>query len=170
MIIRQEKPADKDEIFSVVEAAFLSAEQADGNEQFLVNGLREGENYIPELSLVAEEDGRIIGHILFSKAEVQGRTVLALAPLSVLPEFQRCGVGTALISAGHEIARGLGYEYSVVLGSDLYYPKHGYIPADNFGILPPFDVPRENFMAIRLRDDAAQVHGVLKYAKEFGIE
>lgn len=170
MTIRQEKPADKDEIFSVVEAAFLSAEQSDGNEQFLVNELRAGENYIPELSLVAEEEARIIGHILFSKAEVQGRTVLALAPLSVLPEYQRCGIGTALISAGHEIARSLGYEYSVVLGSELYYPKHGYVPADNYGIFPPFGVPRENFMAIKLREDAADISGVLRYAKEFDIE
>lgn len=170
MIIRQEKPTDKDEIFSVVEAAFLSAEQSDGNEQFLVNALRKGEAYIPALSLVAEEDGRIIGHILFSRARVQGKTVLALAPLSVLPECQRSGVGTALISAGHDIARGLGYEYSVVLGSELYYPKYGYVPADELGIFPPFDVPRENFMAIRLRDDAEQISGVLEYAKEFGIE
>lgn len=75
-----------------------------------------------------------------------------------------------MISAGHDIARGLGYEYSVVLGSELYYPKHGYVPADELGIFPPFDVPRENFMAIRLRDDAEQISGVLEYAKEFGIE
>lgn len=170
MIIRQEKPADREEIFSVVESAFLNAEQSDGNEQFLVNKLRAGDSYIPELSLVAEEDGRITGHILFTKAEVQGKTVLALAPLSVLPEYQRTGIGTALINAGHEIARSLGYEYSVVLGSEAYYPKHGYIPAETYGIFPPFEVPRENFMAIKLRDGAGDISGVLRYAKEFDIE
>lgn len=136
----------------------------------MVNALRYGSAYIPELSLVAEENVSIIGHIMFTKAEIGGKIVLALAPLSVLPEYQRKGVGTALIEEGHKIAKEMGYAYSVVLGSENYYPKFGYIPADTFGIIAPFDVPRDNFMVYKIKDDAEKIGGVMKYAKEFGID
>ena len=60
------------------------------------------------------------------------------------------GIGVSLINAGHKIAKELGYVYSIVLGSQQYYPKSGYLPADKFGIMPPFDVPSENFMACKI--------------------
>lgn len=170
MLIRKETPKDYEEVYAVVKAAFDSAEEADGNEQDLVNSLRRGGSFVPELSLVAEQDGRIIGHILFTEAAVGTATVLALAPLSVHPDYQRQGVGSALIAAGHKVAAGLGYPYSVVLGHETYYPRLGYRPASSFGIQPPFDVLEKNFMAIRLREDAPSVHGALRYAKEFGID
>lgn len=169
MIVRQEQSKDFEEIYTVVKRAFESAEHSDDNEQDLVNSLRTGEAYIPELSLVAEVDGKIVGHIMFTKAEVGDNTVLVLAPLSVLPEYQRRGIGKALINEGHKIAKRLGYEYSVVLGSEKYYAKTEYIPAETFGINPPFDVPKENFMANKLNVEASDVNGTLKYAKEFGI-
>lgn len=167
MLIRKEETADYEAVYLVVKKAFDSAEHADGNEPELVNALRKGNCFIPQLSLVAETDGKIVGHILFTKAEVEGNTVLALAPLSVLPEYQRQGVGTALIKEGHRIARESGYGYSIVLGSENYYPRLGYLPADTFGIKPPFDVPDENFMAYKLDDNAPDIHGFVKYAKEF---
>lgn len=170
MIIRTENPMDIETVYSIVSKAFESAEQADGNEQDLVNELRKGNSFIPQLSLIAEIDGIAVGHIMFTKATVGDAVVLALAPLSVLPKYQRQGVGTALIKEGHKIAKELGYNYSVVLGSELYYPKMGYLPADTFGIKPPFDVPRENFMAYKLNENAPKIQGILKYAKEFGIE
>lgn len=170
MLIRKEEPKDYDAVYSVVKAAFAGAEHADGNEQDLVNALRKGDAFIPELSLVAEVDGKIVGHILFTRAAVEENTVLALAPLSVLPEYQRMGIGVSLIQAGHKIAEEMGYGYSVVLGSQQYYPKAGYLPADKFGILPSFDVPRENFMACKIKEDAPGLHGVIKYAKEFGLD
>ena len=83
--IRQETPADHAEIYSLIQTAFASAEHRDGNEQDLVNALRKSEAFIPELSLVAQLDGRIAGHILFTKARIVNTTQLALAPLSVLP-------------------------------------------------------------------------------------
>ncbi len=169
-MIRQANEKDYEDIYYVVKTAFASAEHADGNEQDLVNALRAGESYIPELSLVYEADGKTVGHIMFTKATVGNTTVLALAPLSVLPEYQRRGIGQSLIAKGHEIARSLGYGYSVVLGSEKYYPKAGYAPADIYGILPPFDVPRENFMVCKLNERAPAVCGIMKYAKEFDLE
>lgn len=170
MVIRREEAKDEWAIYSLVKRAFETAARADGNEQDLVNALRKGEAYIPALSLVAETDGKIVGHIMFTKAAVGDAAVLALAPLSVLPEYQKRGIGTALIREGHQIARELGYGYSIVLGSETYYPRMGYLPADTFGIKAPFDVPRENFMACRLTGDAPPVHGAVRYGKEFGID
>ncbi len=113
-MIRQERTEDYETVYDVIKEAFDSAEHADGNEPELVNALRKGNGFIPQLSFVAEIDGKIVGHILFTKATIENSTVLALAPLSVLPEYQRRGIGTALIKEGHRIAGELGYGFSVV--------------------------------------------------------
>lgn len=169
MHIRQETPADYPVVYTLIKDAFASAEHCDGNEQDLAAALRQSTSFVPELSLVAEADGRIVGHILFTKIRIGTSTQLALVPLSVLPAFQGQGVGSALVRRGHQIARDLGYSYSVVLGSETYYPRFGYRPAGAFGIAAPFAAPPENFMAVRLREDAPAVHGVVRYDPAFGI-
>lgn len=169
MLIRQENNKDFDNVYSVVKKAFQMAEHSDGNEQDLVVALRKSDAFIPELSLVAEIDGKIVGHIMFTKIEIGNHTELTLAPLAVLPEYQKQGVGAALIKEGHRIAKELGYQYSVVLGSETYYPRYGYIPAKQLGIKAPFEVASENFMAIKLQENAEPINGIVKYAKEFGI-
>lgn len=167
--IRQESKNDYKEVYNVIKTAFETAEQSDGNEQDLVEELRNSDKFIPKLSLIAIKDNRIVGHILFTKLEIGEYEELALAPLAVLPEYQRQGIGKKLIEEGHKIAKSLGYHYSVVLGSEKYYPKFGYVPAIQYGIKPPFDVPNENFMAIKLNDTELEIQGVVKYADEFGI-
>ena len=169
MKIRQETPKDYEEVYELIREAFASAEHADGNEQDLVEALRKGDAFIPELSLVAEEDGQLAGHILFTKAQVGEAEVLALAPLSVRPAFQRQGVGTALIEEGHRIARKMGYAYSIVLGSENYYPRLGYREAAGFGVEVPEGVPSANFMAIQLLEGAPALGGPVIYAEEFGL-
>ncbi len=169
MNIRAEQPADVQAIYDVVKRAFETAAHRDGNEHDLVNALRDSDAFIPELSLIAEIDGKIVGHILFTKVQIGTRPALALAPLSVLPKYQRQGIGTALIKEGHKQAAALGYGYSVVLGSETYYPRMGYVMARTYGILPPFDVPNKNFMACKLRDDAPSVSGIVRYDAAFGI-
>ena len=76
----------------------------------------------------------------------------------------------ALIQEGHKIAKELGYTHAIVLGSEKYYPKSGYSPAEGFGIKAPFDAPSENFMACVLSETDVEIHGTIKYAPEFGIE
>lgn len=169
MTIRTEQPADYDRVYQVVKNAFETAEQSDGNEQDLVNALRQSNAFIPELSLVSEINGKIVEHIMFTKLQIGGHTALALAPLSVLPKYQRQGIGTSLILEGHKIAKTLGYSFSVVLGSEKYYPRIGYLPAEKFGIQPCFEVPSKNFMAYKLSEDAPKISGIVKYAEEFGI-
>lgn len=131
--------------------------------------LRNSKNFIPELSLVAIEDNKIVGYILFTKVKIGDYEEIALAPLAVLPEFQKKGIGGSLIKKGHEIAKKLGYHYSIVLGSEKYYPKFGYVPAIKYGIKAPFQVDNENFMAVKLNNSIMEIKDIVEYAKEFGI-
>lgn len=167
MLIRMEENKDYEAVYDLIVKAFANVEHRDGREQDLVVALRKSESFISELSLVAEKDGRVVGHILFTKIKIGGKTELALAPLSVLPEYQKQGIGQALIRSGHEIAAKMGYEYSVVLGHEKYYPKVGYVPAEQYGIKAPFEVPSENFMAFDLQGNSDKLKGVVEYAKEF---
>ena len=167
--IRQENKEDYEEIYNLVKTAFETAEHSDGNEQNLVVALRDSNNFIPQLSLVAVQDNKIVGYILFTKIKIGKYEELALAPLGILPEYQRQGIGKQLIEKGHQIAKKLGYHYSVVLGSQTYYPKSGYIPAIEYGIKAPFEVPNENFMAIKLNHTDKEIIGIVEYAKEFRI-
>ena len=131
--------------------------------------LRNSKNFIPELSLVAIEDNKIVGYILFTKVKIGDYEEIALAPLVVLPEFQKKGIGGSLIKKGHEIAKKLGYHYSIVIGSEKYYPKFGYVPAIKYGIKAPFQVDNENFMAVKLNNSIMEIKDIVEYAKEFGI-
>lgn len=169
MEIRQENKNDHEEVYKIVKEAFASAQFSDGGEQDLVVRLRKSGSFIPELSLVAVEDEKIVGHILFTRAYVGKDTVLALAPLSVLPQHQNKGIGLSLIKRGHSIASRLGYKYSVVLGHAEYYKKAGYVPADSYGIKAPFEVERENFMAVCFQETADKLNGVIEYDGAFGI-
>ncbi len=169
MTIRTEQPTDYDSVYLVVKKAFETAQQSDGNEHDLVNALRKSSAFIPELSLVSEIDGTIVGHIMFTRLQIGGHTALALAPLSVLPQYQGQGIGTSLILEGHKRARALGYGYCVVTGSEKYYPRIGYLPAETFHIQPCFEIPAKNFMAYRLCENAPVLSGIVKYADEFGL-
>lgn len=169
MIIREERKEDYDIVYHVIKEAFATAEYTDGNEQDLVVNLRNSKSFIPKLSLVAIEDEKIVGHILFTKAFVNSIEVLALVPLSVLPEYQNRGIGLSLIKEGHRIAHELGYRYSVVLGHSEYYPKVGYVPASQYGIEASFEVDDKNFMAICFDESVEKLNGVIEYDRAFGI-
>ena len=167
--ILQEKESDYKDVFHVVKAAFETAEHSDNKEHFLVEKLRKSNAFIPELSLVAKVDGITTGYILLTKIKIGGSIELALAPLAVLPEYQRHGIGAMLIKESHRIANDLCYHYCVVLGSEKYYPKFGYKPASVYGILPPFEADDKNFMAIKLNSAKSEIKGTVAYPKEFGI-
>jgi predicted N-acetyltransferase YhbS len=93
---------------------------------------------------------------------------LALAPVSVVPEHQNKGIGSALISESLKIAKEIGFKSVIVLGHDKYYPRFGFKPASTWGIKAPFDVPDEFFMALELGDGALEdISGTVVYSKEF---
>lgn len=170
--IRIEKEEDYKEVESLVKKAFENAEHSDYTEHLLVNRLRKGSCFIEELSLVAEMDDKIVGHCLLTKAKIDDGInkfdTLALAPVSVLPQYQGKGVGSKLIKEAFKKAQELEFTSIIVLGHDKYYPRFGFIPASNYKITAPFEVPDESFMAIELKKGALKdKEGTLIYAKEF---
>ena len=168
--IRKEEPKDYKATEQVVFEAFKEAPMSDGDEYNLVNRLRKSDEFISELSLVAEIDQKIIGHIILTKIKIDEFDSLALAPVSVLPEFQGQGIGAQLIKKSHEIAKSLGYKSIILLGHPEYYPRFGYKKASDWNIKAPFDVPDEAFLALELVEAGLTgVSGLVKYSPAFGI-
>jgi putative acetyltransferase len=165
MITRHERPSDKAAIYQVQTRAFAGVAEAD-----LVDRLRA--NNKATLSLVAEDEGLIVGHILFSPATIETATGslsgLGLAPLAVVPERQRQGIGSLLIEEGLKQCRAAKHSFVVVLGHADYYPRFGFVPASRFNIKSEYDVADENFMALELQPNALNnCAGVAHYQPEF---
>lgn len=165
LTIRTERATDFEAIRSLVKAAFAKAEHTDGDEHNLIERLRKSGDYIPALSMVAEINGEIAGHIMFSRIYIGDTEAVALAPLAVLPKFQNRGIGRALIHSGHKAASEMGYCCSVVLGDPGYYAKSGYRPAAAFGIKAPFDVPQQFYMVYPFV--ASVPDGTVRYSEAF---
>ncbi|MFC5196571.1 GNAT family N-acetyltransferase [Bizionia hallyeonensis] len=172
LTIRKEESKDFETVFNLIEKAFESEQMSDHKEQFLVQRLRKSDAFIPELSLIAENENKTVGHILLTKLKIKNGQnefdSLALAPVSVLPEYQGNGIGGMLIKEAHKKAKELGYQSVILLGHEKYYPKFGYKRADQFGIELPFEVPKENCMAIELVENGLNgISGMVEYPKEF---
>lgn len=170
--IRQEQKQDYPAVFRLIGLAFKDMPESDHQEQFLVERIRRSDGFVPELSLVAERKGEIIGYLLLSKVEIISADrhfpSLALAPVAVLPSFQNQGVGSALIRKAHQLAAGMGYQSALVLGHSGYYPRFGYRPAQDFDIAFPFDAPSECCMAIELVSEGLKgIHGTVAYPDVF---
>jgi predicted N-acetyltransferase YhbS len=171
--IRQEQVDDYELVESVVKFAFAHAEYSDKQEHKLISRIRRSNTFISELSLVAtDQDNHILGHILLSKIQISNDDQiiesLALAPVSVLPEYQNKGIGRLLITEGLKKAKELGHHSVIVLGHPEYYPKFGFKKASLWGIQAPFEVPDEVFMALELSDNALhKVSGIVEYPGVF---
>jgi putative acetyltransferase len=106
------------------------------------------------ISMVAVEGERIVGHILFSPvvlSEHDHLRIMGLAPMAVVPESQRKGVGSALVRAGLKRCKELGYGAVVVLGHPEYYPRFGFVSAARSGVCCVYDAPEEAFMLVELQ-------------------
>ncbi|MCU9602117.1 GNAT family N-acetyltransferase [Pallidibacillus thermolactis] len=174
IIIKQEQVENYKVTEELVRYAFDNAEHSDGNEHNLVSQIRNSNVFIPELSLVAidKDNNKQVGHILLSKIKIKNDDQvvesLALAPVSVLPEYQNQGVGKLLISESLKKAKELRFNSVVVLGHPEYYPKFGFKKASTWGIKAPFEVPDEAFMAIELGENTLdKVSGVVEYPSVF---
>ena len=174
LIIRQEQVEDYKSTENVVKLAFANAEHSDKKEHKLVSRIRKFNAFIPKLSLVAtnNDNNEILGHILLSKIKIvrdnQIAESLALAPISVLPEYQNKGIGGLLITEALKEAKELGFNSVVVLGHPEYYPKFGFKKASLWKIEAPFEVPDEAFMAIELTENTLnRVSGVVEYPSVF---
>lgn len=158
MVIRRETPEEFAEIYDLVKVAFQTAKVSDGKEQDFVNHLRSSGNYIPELALVAEEDGKLIGHIMLTKTNIVNGDnkfeALLLAPISVALEYRNRGVGTGLIKESFKLAKEKGYTSVLLVGDPAYYHRFGFKTAVDFGIKHSHDIPDEYVMACELVADA----------------
>ncbi|MEH2203764.1 MAG: N-acetyltransferase [Nostoc sp.] len=140
------------------------------NEAKLVEKIRNSDRYISNLSLVAEVENVIVGHILFSYIDLvceETLQVLGLAPLAVRPQFQRQGIGSALIKAGLEIAEAKEETIVIVLGHPHFYTRFGFQPSVVYEIESPFPVPEEFFMVKALQSYQKQYKGKVVYPAAF---
>jgi putative acetyltransferase len=137
----------------------------------LVDALRRLPDFVTELSLVAVEAGRVVGHILFSPMVIEtqeGAAAMALAVLAVRPEFQNQGVGSQLVRDGLDRCRRLGHKIVIVVGHPEYYPRFGFSPARARGLEAPFPVPDEAFLALELVPGALEgAAGMVRYPPPF---
>jgi len=162
--IREETSGDIAAVYRVNEQAFDTKSEAE-----LVDLLRARGKAV--VSLVAENDGEIVGHILFSPVSIEppraNWNALGLAPVAVLPDYQMQGIGKALVNKGLERCRDLGVELVFVLGHPAYYPKFSFQKASLYSFANEYQAD-EAFMVIELQAGALpQYSGLVKYAPEF---
>ncbi|MBN2794497.1 MAG: N-acetyltransferase [Clostridia bacterium] len=162
--IKMETISDQYDVNQITKLAFGQT-----NECMLIERLREDASFVPELSLVAKFKGINIGHVLLTKVLIDATEgFLALAPVSVHPNFQRHGVGTMLIHKALETAEEMGYKGVIVLGHASYYPRFGFEKASDYNIFCPFEVPDEAFM-IKCFCDMSSIKGTVIYPEAFSV-
>lgn len=166
IIIREEREADYAAVRIVNDRAFGTPEEGQ-----IIEKLRK--ECQETLSLVAVRDEKIVGHIFFSPVIIDNKdeqvTGMGLAPMAVLPEFQKQGIGSLLVREGIQRIREAGCPFIIVVGHVDYYPKFGFEPASKYGLKCQWDgVPDEAFMVLWLDETMVnQVSGVAKYRDEF---
>ena len=164
MLIRVEAEADIDDVRALNTAAFETSAEA-----ILVDILRTQAH--PIVSLVAEMDGIVVGHILFSPVTLEGNRnllIMGLGPMAAAPTHQRMGIGTALIREGLTHCRQIGAQAVVVLGHPTYYPRFGFKPSSTFGLRCTYEVPEDVFMVLELHPHTLRgKSGLIRYHSAF---
>jgi len=161
--IREESPDDIAAIREVNRLAF-----GQGLEGQVVDALRANGGVL--LSLVAVSDGKIVGHILYSPAVVGAFRGAALGPMAVLPDYQRQGLGSQLVTTGNRRIGEAGHPFVIVLGHPQFYPRFGFTPASARSIRCQWDVPDDVFMVLILDSTKTEgMTGLAQYRSEFSM-
>lgn len=174
VIIRREGPGDAADIRQVTAAAFRDAEHSappsepggDPGEVALIDQLRADDGWIAELSFVAVHEGQVIGHVVGSRAYLGARPVVGLGPLSVLPDRQRFGTGSALMHTVLGASDALGYPLVGLLGDPGYYRRFGFVAAASLGVESP-DASWGDYFQVRSLGVYAGETGQFQYAAPF---
>jgi len=164
IIVRAETVEDYAAVRQVNELAFGGSDEA-----VLVDKLRAVAD--PQISLVAVKDGQVVGHIFFSPVSIEisdsASLALGLAPMAVLPEYQKQGLGSQLVREGLKECQRIGCNVVVVLGHPEYYPRFGFVPAKQKELSCEYPVPDEVFMVAELKPEALDGRrGLVKYRPE----
>jgi predicted N-acetyltransferase YhbS len=159
IVLRHERAGDRRAVEKLTYEAFKNAEHAEGTEALLARMLRGVPSFVPELDYVAESGGKIIGNIMYTRSKIIGRggaewETLTFGPLSVLPEYQRGGVGAALVRRTLGLAGGMGFRAVLIFGHEGYYPRFGFKEASLFGVTTESGENFPAFMALPLHDGA----------------
>jgi putative acetyltransferase len=162
MIIRGETESDVEAIFDVTKAAFENHPIGNHTEQYIVNALRASNALV--ISLVAEVDGKVVGHVAFSPVNISdgSRNWYGLGPISVLPEYQKRGIGKALMHEGLSRLKALGARGCVLVGDPGYYERFGFRSLPE---LTHVGVPQENVLTLPFDGNKAQ--GNVKFHASF---
>jgi putative acetyltransferase len=166
VLIRREATGDVDAVREVTRAAFRDGLE-EPVEPALLDALRADRGWIPSLSLVAQREGRIVGHVVCTRARVGSTPAVGLGPVSVLPHLQYSGVGTALMHAVLATADALGEPLVGVLGDPAYYERFGFMTSTELGIESPDPNWGRNFLVRILTSYDAGVRGRFEYAQPF---
>lgn len=166
MEIRQATKADYPAIYDLVQQAFKTAQVSDGTEQEFVEELRKGSGFLPELEFVAEDKGKLIGHVMLTKRGIETTEgehgVLLLAPLSVAFDYRNQGIGGKLMQAAFDKALTLEHSAVFLVGNPDYYKRYGFQSATDLGIANGSEIPDEFILGIQLVPDALkEVTGTL---------
>ncbi len=160
LIIRAETEADYAEIYNLIKIAFETAKVKDGDEQDYAANLRKTPKYIRGLSLVAEQDKQLIGHIMFTSLEVSQTSginpikALLIAPLSVKLEYRNCSIGSMLVREGFRLAKLAGFTSVFLCGDPEYYKRFGFVKSSTFNITNVNNIPDQYCLAYPLTEEA----------------
>ncbi len=164
MLVRNEEEKDISAVYTLNRSVFETPAEAN-----LVDTLRKEAR--PVMSLVAEDDKAVVGHILFSPVSLTAHPelkIMGLAPMAVIPRYQKKGVGSALVHAGLERCKELNFGAVVVLGHPEYYPRFGFSPSTCFGIKCEYQASENAFMAVELQQGYLDgKSGTIKYHAAF---
>ncbi|MGN7249938.1 N-acetyltransferase [Arthrobacter sp. SAFR-014] len=170
VVLRSEQPGDRDAVLALTAEAFavspVTGLPVEG-EPVEVRVLRElfvADEYLPELSIVAELDGEIVGHVISTRAWVEDLQLLGLGPIGVTPRLQRHGIGSALMRETVVRANAAGEKGIALLGSSDYYSRFGFVPASTLGIEAPDRKWGDHFQLLPLALWPGGVHGTFRYA------
>lgn len=174
--LRQEEPGDYSEVERITYQAFRLVELPGRkycDEHYLAHIMRDAPEFIPQLDYVAVAGGKLVGNIIYTKSYIEGNDgakheALTFGPLSVLPEYQKQGIGSMLVNHTIEKARQLGYRAILIFGHPQYYPKFGFQNAERYGITTAEGDNFDAFMALELFSGALNhINGRLRFAPVF---
>jgi predicted N-acetyltransferase YhbS len=176
ILIQRTKPKDFQITENITRETFWNLFKPGCDEHLVLHNLRKSNCYISDLDMVAISKNRIIGHIIITKANVvntqnKEHQVLCAGPISVIPEFQKKGIGTKLLNESIAIAKHLGYSGMILFGHPDYYHRFGFVNAQNYGITTKEGMNFEPFMVLELYPNAlAAVRGKFYEDKAFEIK